>query len=60
MLVFQNKIEATVLADMLEHLRSEANVNLTVRSLKFMQLQGFEVEKFLEAHKHVPLKRQVS
>ncbi|ESO96483.1 hypothetical protein LOTGIDRAFT_115648 [Lottia gigantea] len=50
-------INISVLRDTLEGLRNEGNP-LTVRSMKFLQLESSDMEAFATLHKHSPLKRQ--
>ncbi|KAK6180671.1 hypothetical protein SNE40_008677 [Patella caerulea] len=52
-----DNINVFVLRDALEGLRSDGQL-LTVRSLKFLQLESTDLEAFANLHKHAPLKRQ--
>ncbi|XP_050407312.2 Bardet-Biedl syndrome 1 protein homolog isoform X2 [Patella vulgata] len=52
-----DNINVFVLRDALEGLRSDGQL-LTVRSLKFLQLESTDLEPFANLHKHAPLKRQ--
>jgi len=55
----EDKIDVAVLREMLQSLKEEVGASiLTVRSLKFLQLQPEEVESFAAVHKHAPLKKQ--
>ncbi|XP_046850601.1 Bardet-Biedl syndrome 1 protein-like isoform X2 [Xenia sp. Carnegie-2017] len=57
--VCDKKIDVKVLREMLESLQKEGSEgSLTVRSLKFLQLDEDELEAFAQLHKAVPLKRQ--
>ena len=58
-LLSQGRIDVIVLREMLESLRTEG-ATLTVRSLRYLQLQHHDLEAFASLHKHSPLKRSVS
>jgi Bardet-Biedl syndrome 1 protein len=58
MLSFQDRIDVMTLRETLDGLRCEGTT-LTVRSLRFLQLQPHDLETFASYHKHAPLKRQV-
>jgi len=58
--VKEDKIDPTVLREMLESLNDEeTDIPLTVRSLKFLQLEPDDFQPFASVFKSVPLKRQV-
>ena len=57
--VHDDKIDVKVLREMLESLQNEGSEGLlTVRSLRFIQLEEDELEAFANVHKSAPLKRQ--
>ena len=57
--VKDGKIDVRVLKEMLESLQSEGSEGpLSVRSLKFLQLEDDELEAFANIYKACPLKRQ--
>ncbi|XP_046372718.1 Bardet-Biedl syndrome 1 protein homolog isoform X2 [Haliotis rufescens] len=52
-----DRVNVFILREALEGLRAEGNT-LTVRSLRFLQLEANDLEAFANLHKHFPLKRQ--
>ena len=55
--VQDDKIDVKVLREMLESLQNEGSEGLlTVRSLRFLQLEEDELEAFAKVHKSAPLK----
>ncbi|ELT99525.1 hypothetical protein CAPTEDRAFT_108485, partial [Capitella teleta] len=55
--VKEDRIDVMSLREMLDGLRCEG-ATLTVRSMRFLQLQSHDLEPFASLHKHAPLKRQ--
>ncbi|XP_013391721.1 Bardet-Biedl syndrome 1 protein homolog [Lingula anatina] len=55
--VRDERIDVGVLREMLEGMRAEGT-SLTVRSLRFIQLQAEDLEAFANQYKHTPLKKQ--
>uniref|UniRef100_F7EQ74 Bardet-Biedl syndrome 1 n=1 Tax=Ornithorhynchus anatinus TaxID=9258 RepID=F7EQ74_ORNAN len=54
----EDRIDPLTLKEMLEGIREKAEVPLSVKSLRFLQLEQGEMENFVAQHKAKPIKRQ--
>ncbi|XP_038621064.1 Bardet-Biedl syndrome 1 protein [Tachyglossus aculeatus] len=54
----EDRIDPLTLKEMLEGIREKAEVPLSVKSLRFLQLELGEMENFVAQHKAKPIKRQ--
>ncbi|XP_070845949.1 Bardet-Biedl syndrome 1 protein isoform X1 [Chaetodon trifascialis] len=56
--VREGQIDPLMLKEMLESIRKKADVPLSVRSLRFLSLDGDDVDDFVQLHKQQPIRRQ--
>ncbi|KAM3592354.1 uncharacterized protein V6R79_017100 [Siganus canaliculatus] len=56
--VREGHIDPLMLKEMLESVRTKADVPLSVRSLRFLSLDPADVDDFVQLHKQQPIKRQ--
>ncbi|XP_077482534.1 BBSome complex member BBS1 [Stigmatopora argus] len=54
----EGHIDPPALKEMLESLRNKADVPLSARSLRFLSVDGDDLEDFVRLHKQQPVKRQ--
>ncbi|XP_077595505.1 BBSome complex member BBS1 [Stigmatopora nigra] len=54
----EGHIDPPALKEMLESLRNQADVPLSARSLRFLSVDGADLEDFVRLHKQQPVKRQ--
>ncbi|XP_041829644.1 Bardet-Biedl syndrome 1 protein [Melanotaenia boesemani] len=56
--VREGQIDPLTLKEMLESIRTKADVPLSVRSLRFLSLDGDDMDDFVQLHKQQPIRRQ--
>ncbi|KAF3703989.1 Bardet-Biedl syndrome 1 protein -like protein [Channa argus] len=56
--VREGQIDPLTLKEMLESIRKQADVPLSVRSLRFLSLDGSDMDEFVQLHKQQPIRRQ--
>ncbi|XP_034413916.1 Bardet-Biedl syndrome 1 protein [Cyclopterus lumpus] len=56
--VREGQIDPLTLREMLEGIRKKADVQLSVRSLRFLTLETGDMDEFVQLHKQQPIRRQ--
>lgn len=58
--VREGHIDPLTLKEMLESIRTKADVPLSVRSLRFLSLDAGDMDEYVQLHKQQPIRRQVT